>query len=267
MRKVFLLLPVLLLLSACRMVALPGQEPFGEHTYADDQSQSVYEDVQEAMEPLTFEDWRGYSIELNDSDIYYSEEYQVAWHEGRGEDTLWYQGRLYRWDGETLAYRDMKWEELQTDAYAAAQWDFARSLLSGEAEELTYKHIPMSSVSPYLLTAQYPETEWEGILRRFPKLSFGMNGDKELNSFTLRWQESGESVGIRFYVYEGSTDLQAERKVWSFAHELGLIERGVPALSAQSDDREWSREMIASIDFDRILAQAEYREDLIFPQK
>ena len=53
--------------------------------------------------------------------------------------------------------------------------------------------------------------------------------------------------------------------MWSFAHELGLIERGVPAISVQQEDREWSRSMMEGIDFDSILERARYREDLTFP--
>ena len=44
-----------------------------------------------------------------------------------------------------------------------------------------------------------------------------------------------------------------------------MIEQGVPALSTQENDREWSRSMIDSIDFDSILHRAKYKDDLAFP--
>ena len=267
------LLPLLLagiacLLSGC--IALPGQEPFGEHTYEDDQAQKVYASVCEEMGRRTFDDWSGYTIELTQGTVshefYDTEEYRAAWHEGAGKQYLWYRGRLYCYDGETLAYRETEWDELGSRAYAAKQWELAARLMGQEAEELTFKHIPMASVSPYLLTAEYPETEWDETSRRFLKLSFGLNRDKEPMNFTLRWQERGSrSIGVSYFPPEDSTSLQAERRIWSFAYDLGLISQGVPALSEQRDDRERSRRVIESIDFESILDQAEYREDLAFP--
>ena len=58
------LLPLLLagiacLLSGC--IALPGQEPFGETTYEDNQAQRVYESVCGEMEQRTLEDLDGYT--------------------------------------------------------------------------------------------------------------------------------------------------------------------------------------------------------------
>ena len=257
------------LLSGCRMIALPDQEPFGEHTYSEDQARSVYADVCTGMEHVDFSDWSGYSIELNETmvnhDFYRTDEYTVAWHEG-SQDYLWYQGRLYCMDGEELACRDMAWEELQSDEYAAKQWDFACALLARETETLKYKYIPMSIGNQYLLTAEYPETEWDGQIRRFPRMYFRLDEDRNFIGFSLCWQEGDMRViSIDYFPYENSSNLQAERKVWSFAHELGLIEQGVPALSTQENDREWSRSMIDSIDFDSILHRAKYKNDLAFP--
>lgn len=266
------LLPALMLGISCVFpgcIAVPGGEPFGEQTYSKEQARSVYEDIRAEMERVEFSDWNGYIIELNENtvshDFYRTEEYTAAWHEG-AEDYLWYQGRLYCLDGEELSYRDMEWEELQSDEYAAKQWEFALALLDKEAEELEYKYIPMSSKDQYLLTAEYPETEWDGRTRRFPKLFFRLNEDGDFDGFTLRWQERDyQVIDVGYFPYEDSTDLQAERKVWSFAHELGLIESGVPAISVQQKERERSRSTIEGIDFDSLLERAEYREDLIFP--
>ncbi len=100
------------LLSGCRVVALPGQEPFGEQTYSAEQARSAYEGVRAQLEQVRFSDWDGYSIRLDDDagsrDFYRTQEYTVAWREGKGE-ALWYQGRLYRMDGEALAWPEMDW--------------------------------------------------------------------------------------------------------------------------------------------------------------
>ena len=46
----------------------------------------------------------------------------------------------------------------------------------------------------------------------------------------------------------------------------GLLEQGVPAISAQDGDREGCRAVIAGIDFAALRARAERREDLSFPE-
>lgn len=254
-------------LSGCAVI--PGREPFGEQTYSDDRARSLYADVCTAMGQVGSSDWSGYSIELHENmvnhDLYRSERYTVAWHEGE-EDYLWYQGRLYCRDGEELSYRDMDWEELHSDEYAAQQWEFACALLEREPSELKYKYVPMASGNPCLLTAEYPDTDWEGQTRRFPRLSFGLDEDGNFSGYTLRWQEEGgRAIAVSYFPYEDSDNLQAERRIWSFAHDLGLIERGVPALSVQEEDREWSHSMIDSIDFDSISDRAVKEEDLTFP--
>lgn len=269
--KFFLTIGICYLLSGCRLIALPGQEPFGEQTYSNDRAQIVYEKVRAEMETIESSDLGGYYIERNETsvshDFYRTEEYTVAWHEGAGNQYLWYERRLYRLEkGISLAFRDMEWEELQSDDYALQQWEFAHTLLAQEAEELKYKYIPMSSGNQYLLTASYPETVWNGQARRFPKLSFQLDEDGNFSGFTLRWVECGSrTISISYFPYEHSTNLQAERKVWSFAHDLGLIEEGIPALSVQMDDREGSRSVIAGIRFEQALVHAEYRENLTFP--
>jgi len=258
------------LLSGCAVVGLPGREPFGEQTYSEAEAQSVYEEVGAKMKQIECSDWSGYSMELDEStvnhDFYRTEEYTVAYHEGAGKEYLWYQGRLYCMDGDVLTYRDMDWEELQMDEYVARQWGLACELLTREPEKLKYKYIPMASNNQYLLAAEYSETVWDDQTRQFPKLSFGLDEDKHFSGFTLRWQEgTWRSIGVSYFPYENSTSLQAERKVWSFAHDLGLIEEGVPAISTQEDDRAWCQSIIASIDFDSLLDQAVYQDDLAFP--
>ena len=265
------------LLSGC--IALPGQEPFGETTYSAEQAQAVYEKISADMEQREFKDQSGYSIQIlpfilsedvNDFeyDVYKTEEYTVCDADGPGEDYLWHKGRLYcsYYDNDHITYRDMAWEDLEFDAYAAECWSIARQLLERDDPELTYKYIPMSS-QPYLLKAAYPDIELsDGREIRFAELYFYMDENGAYDGFGLSWQEDRrQNVSIAYFPYEGSTSLQAERSIWSFGYDAGLTDEGVPALSDQSEDRERCRALISGMDFDALAERSEYREDLCIP--
>lgn len=270
MKCVFIIVAVCYLFPACQMAAVPGQEPFGEQTHSEGEAQAVYADVCAGMAWAEFSGWRGYNIELDEDmvshDFYHTEEYTAAWHEGVEKKYLWYQGRLYCYDGGTAAYREMGWEELQADSYAEHQWEFAMGLLTQEPAEVEYEYIPMASGSQYLLTAKYQETSWEGQPRQFPQMRFRLDGENHISSFTLHWQEGSRRViDVSYSPYDGSASLQAERKIWGFACEVGLTEEGVPALSDQEDDREKCRSVITGIDFESLSERAVHQEDLAFP--
>ena len=265
------------LLSGC--IALPGQEPFGETTYSAEQAQAVYEKISADMEQREFKDQSGYSIQIlpfilsedvNDFeyDVYKTEEYTVCDADGPGEDYLWHKGRLYcsYYDNDHITYRDMAWEDLEFDAYAAECWSIARQLLERDDPELTYKYIPMSS-QRYLLKAAYPDIELsDGREIRFAELYFYMDENGAYDGFGLSWQEDRrQNVSIAYFPYEGSTSLQAERRIWSFGYDAGLTDEGVPALSDQSEDRERCRALISGMDFDALAERSEYREDLCVP--
>ena len=189
------------LLSGC--IALPGQEPFGEKTYPVEQAQAVYEKISADMEQREFKDQSGYSIQIlpfilsedvNDFeyDVYKTEEYTVCDADGPGEDYLWHKGRLYcsYYDNDHITYRDMAWEDLGFDAYAAECWSISRQLLERDDPELTYKYIPMSS-QPYLLKAAYPDIELsDGREIRFAELYFYMDENGSYDGFGLSWQEN-----------------------------------------------------------------------------
>ena len=132
--------------------------------------------------------------------------------------------------------------------------------------ELTYKYIPMSS-PPYLLKAAYPDIELsDGREIRFAELYFYMDENGKYDGFGLSWQEDRrQNVSISYFPYEGSTSLQAERRIWSFGYDAGLTDEGVPALSDQSEDRERCRALISGMDFDALAERSEYREDLCVP--
>ena len=265
------------LLSGC--IALPGQEPFGEKTYPVEQAQAVYEKLSADMEQQEFMDQNGYTIRIlpfvrnNDvSDFMYdickTAEYTVFAAEGACEDYLWYKDRLYcgYYDDNPITYRDMAWEDLKFEAYAAERWSIARQLLERDDPELTYKYIPMSS-PPYLLKAAYPDIELsDGREIRFAELYFYMDENGKYDGFGLSWQEDRrQNVSISYFPYEGSTSLQAERRIWSFGYDAGLTDEGVPALSDQSEDRERCRALISGMDFDALAERSEYREDLCVP--
>lgn len=163
---VFIIVAACCLLTACHMVAIPEQEPFGEQSYSGNEAQAVYEEVCAWVEQVDFFDWRGYNIELDEDmvshDFYHMEEYTAAWHEGMEKKYLWHQERLYCYDGGTAACREMGWDELQADSYAEQQWEFVMEQLTQEPTEVECKYIPMASGSQYLLTVKYQETSWEG---------------------------------------------------------------------------------------------------------
>ena len=100
---VFIIVAACCLLTACHMVAISEQEPFGEQSYSGNKAQAIYEEVCAWVEQADFFDWRGYNIELDEDmvshDFYHTEEYTAAWHEGMEKKYLWYQGRLYCYDG------------------------------------------------------------------------------------------------------------------------------------------------------------------------
>lgn len=199
-------------------------------------------------------------------DFYHTEEYTAAWHEGMEKKYLWYQGRLYCYDGGTAAYREMGWDELQADSYAEQQWKFVMELFTQEPTEVEYKYIPMASDSQYLLTVKYQETSWEGQSGQFPQMRFRLDEENHFSSFTLHWQEGNSRViDVSYFPYDGSASLQAERKIWGFAYEVGLMGEGVPALSDQEDDRERCRTVISGIDFESLSERAVHQEDLAFP--
>lgn len=265
------------LLSGC--IALPGQEPFGEKTYPTEQAEAVYEKISADMEQWEFMDQNGYTIRIlpfvrsNDVidfmyDICKTEEYTVFAAEGACENYLWYKDRLYcsYYDDNPITYRDMAWEDLGFEAYAAERWNIARQLLERDDPELTYKYIPMSS-PPYLLKAAYPDIELaNGREIQFVELYFYMDENGSYDGFGLSWQEDRRQiVSISYFPYEGSTSLQAERRIWFFGYDASLTDEGVPALSDQSEDRERCRAVISGMDFDALAKRSEYREDLCVP--
>lgn len=259
------------LLSGC--VALPGQEPFGEKTYSDEKAQTVYEDISSSMAKIDFEDWNGFSISstlyssgFDRFDIYKTEEYTVAYCQIHHNDYfIWNDGRLYYYTDDKVFYRNMNWDEIVTESFVMERWEIARQLLELKDMELTYKHIPMAD-NQKLLKAKYPETEIGGQKIHSAELLFYLNENGEYDEVTLHCVKEGENeMSITFFPYEGTTDVQAERKLWSFGYDVGLLDRGVPALSQQEENREWSREIIDSIDFASLIQGAEYAEDLTFP--
>ena len=101
---------------------------------------------------------------------------------------------------------------------------------------------------------------------RFAELYFYMDENGKYDGFGLSWQEDRrQNVSISYFPYEGSTSLQAERRIWSFGYDAGLTDEGVPALSDQSEDRERCRALISGMDFDALAERSEYREDLCVP--
>lgn len=257
---------------------LPGREPFGEQTASDDQAKKVYEAFAERFQEERLEDWGGYCLNWAEGsqevDVYQTEEYTLAYCEDRkGGDYLWYDGWLYWTQGGAVSYREMSWEELRADQMAAELWGTAQAVAEQTPSELTYQYIPLSSDKRNLLTAKFELGDDRA--GDYASISTGIQGDGQFESISFRWQDVGDLekgvgvdtivAGISFYPIQGSTDLQAERKLWSFGHDCGLLEQGVPALSTQDEDREWCREVISSMDLASLRDRSTQQDALIFP--
>lgn len=266
-------------LSGCHAIlVLPGREPFGEQTASDDQAESVWESFAESFREERFEGWDGCTISWSEGsqevDVYRTEEYTLAYCEDRkGGDYLWYDGWLYWRYGDSMAYREMAWEELQVEQMAAELWTMAQSMLEQTLTDLTYKCIPMSKDKRNLLTAKFELGENQ--VGDYASISTAIKSHGQYDSISFQWQDVGDLekgvgvdnivVSISFYPIQDTTDLQAERKLWSFGHDCGLLERGVPALSTQDEDREGCRKVISSIDWTSLRNRIPEQDDLVFP--
>lgn len=275
MRPQYFILCLFCILTGC--VALPGQEPFGEKTYSGEEAQSVYEKTASGMSQADFTAFSGCTISvagaLEDDfisyDIYKTDEYTAAYCQGYSEEYLWYDGWLYYYGNEHLAYRDMAWEKLQAEKYASDKWAFAQQMLKRKDGKLIYKYIPKSSEKPYLLTAEYDEAEWDGQTVQSVQLSFPLDQDGTCEGFGLSWQEeagrTNRALSVSFFPYEGSSSLLAERKIWSFGYEQGLTKENIPALSDQKKNRKQSQAVITDMNFEMLRDQAEYNKNLSIP--
>lgn len=266
-------------LSGCHTIpVLPGREPFGEQTASDDQAESVWKSFAESFREERFEDWDGCTISWSEGsqevDVYRTEEYTLAYcGDRKGGDYLWYDGWLYWKHGDSMAYREMAWEELQVEQMAAELWTMAQSMLEQTPTDLTYKYIPMSKDKRNLLTAEFELGENQ--VGDYASISTAIKSHGQYDSISFQWQDVGDLekgvgvdnivVSISFYPIQDTTDLQAERKLWSFGYDCGLLERGVPALSTQDEDREGCREVISSIDWVSLRNRIPEQKDLVFP--
>lgn len=267
-----------MVLSGCAV--LSGRNPFGETAYSSQRAESVYEELPEQLERLVSEDW-GYSIDIQDDTCgtiacYKTQEYTAAYAEDKeGREYLWYKGWLFMEDGEKIFRAERPWVSLELDGKIEKVLELARRLMNEEAEELTYKHIPMAGENPYLLTAKYSLMAVEFEEREvYPKLMARSGGEDGLSSFSLGWSRPAAQtregylsdsslVSISLFPYRNSIDYQAERKIWVFGHDHGLSEEGVPALSTQEEKREWCRKIIENMDFEEL---GEEVEELAFPE-
>lgn len=245
---------------------LPGGEPFGEVTYSADRAETAYETFSNSFLQEQPGDWDGYSITLMEGMqtlyMYYTEEYMLFFGEDiDGADYLWYDGWLYQKDGDSVACREMDWDALQTGGTADRMWELLREMLGQTPAELSYKYVPMADDDRHLLKAEYELDE--GQEGDFVKLSVPIHSDGSYDTVSISWEDVGEEIGvdnvvvsISFFAFQGSTDLQAERRIWRFGHDCGLTPEVVPALSQQEKEREWSREVIDSMDFAALREQA-----------
>ncbi|MBQ9991641.1 MAG: hypothetical protein IJP31_12010 [Lachnospiraceae bacterium] len=269
---------IILFLIACILsgcIALPGQEPFGERTYSDEEARLVYEKITESMVRLDFTQWEGYSIRCNgtigagysDCIVVETEEYRVAYLDADKGEYLWYEGWLYYTLDDQITYCDMAWEELQAREFVTEGWEIGQHLLNSEPKKLRYKYVPMASGN--IFSAEYENADWKGRELQFPQLSLSPDSNADYDGLSIGWQE-GDLVpppytGISFFPYEGTTSLQAERRIWFLGEDFGLTDEVVPALSTQEENRQWCRQIIESMDFSRLREMGTYDSELEIP--
>lgn len=247
------------ILSGCGgLIALPGGEPFGEKTYSAADATTAYKTFADDFQQAQHADWDGYSITLRESDrtlnFYRTEEYTLVFCEDFVEsDYLWYDGWLYRNEDGSFTAEEMDWDGLQGEETADRMWELLQQILAQSPAELSYKYIPMADDDRHLLKAEYVlDEEQEG---DFVKLSVPIHSDGSYDTVSISWEDVGEDSGTdnvmvsaAFFAFPGSTDLQAERRLWFFGYDAGLTEDPVPALSTQEKERDRCREIIEKID-------------------
>ena len=269
---------VLLVYTFTGCTALPGKRPFKEEIFSESEAMAAYKGVTESLLKEEDENWGSYAVKL-DSDRYNgtfsfwnSEKYTAAYAETASGEYLWYQECLYRRDKDRITYREMEWEELMAGTVAEQMWDLTGQLLKRADADLTYKYVPMAEDRKYLLKAKYPEMEFDSRKIR-PEFTIYMDEDGTYDHFCTSWSEiwgydnfvNHELFSIVFYPYPGSEHVDAERALWSFGYDCGLTDEHVPALSEQKDNREWSREIVADMDFKSLKKRAKEERDLVFP--
>lgn len=271
---------VLLVCSMTGCIALPGERPFGEEIFSEQEATEAYKGMAESMLREELADWGSYAIKL-DSDrchgtfsFWNSETYTVAYAETGNGNYLWYQGCLYRRYKDRITYREMEWEELMAGTIAEQMWDLTGHLLKRADAELTFKYVPMAEDKKYLLKAKYPEMEFNSRKIR-PEFTIYMSEDGTYDHFCTSWSEIWENdnfvehdlFSIIFYPYPGAENVDAERALWSFGYECGLTEEHVPALSEQKSNREWSRKIVSDMDFKSLKEMGEEKRDLVIDMK
>ena len=269
-----IIVAIMFLLSGCSWTS--GIGLFGEKQYSDEEADATWENVRGQIQDMDFAEYT-YSIEIDvgyseDYKFYWTEEYVVASVYSQG-DYLWYEDYLYACVEEQMYYKEAAWDELGWQKILEESKDFLFQLLETEGT-LSYKKVPMAGAGERLLTVKYPLMVMPSReLEVYPILRIWVNEEDQITSVILSWAEPGdeENLGsgdmgkIVFEPYEDSIDYQAERAIWFFAHDYGLIEEGVPSLNTQEDDRAYCEKNIESIDFAAAREKWQYEEGLRLP--
>ncbi len=286
--KAFLtVLPGICILALSGCIALPGQEPFGEKTFSEEQAKVQLKEAKRWFGEAVTEGW-DYSISFSgdsengtEAEYYQNDIYQaVSGKDKEGARWLWYQDRLFRQKEGQVFVRDMTWEEMGGDRIMEEAAAILRELLeeTDRQESLSFQYIPMAGEQPYLLTVDYPRMQLEsGGQEAFFNIMVTYDREARPVDISLQWNtipwEDDEGRMIFGDVFaismsppvEGSYSLQAEREIWSFGEEAGLTQEGVPALEVQREKRERCRGVIEDMDFAGLASRAADGEGYEFP--
>lgn len=286
-RKKLISFVILLFSSALLTGCCYGVYPDPIRTALSQQeAQAAYEGLQEELEILLESPYAFTAgVDSLDTVVFYkTEEYQVAfaeinydYYEEPVGNYLWYDGALY-WYNDYLpegvemswSWREADWEEFGAEEFLEAVIDCGIALLQEEPASLEYYRYPDSNNTQYQLTVDYPLTsvaiETEPV---YADISAGWDKDGNLSSFFITWNRpyinhDRDLVKVKVMPYEDSLDYQAERKIWTVGHDLGLCETPVPALTTQVQDRAWCEKMINSMDFKKLQTPGTRDDELPF---
>ena len=246
-KTVCLIIGLFILFTGCGR----GTGYFGEETYSEQEAGTAYEKVTGQIEDFYAADC-AYSVEISTDEAeisyYRTEKYTAAYAADDGaEEYLWYQGTLYADKDGAVFYAKQPWEKLEAEQWLKRAEEMSGQLMDQKPAQLSYKRVPMAGENTDIT-----------------QLIVELNGPVSVGEDGIG--RGGSLVTISIYPYKDSVDYQAERKIWRFAHEHGLLEQGVPALETQKEDRKNCEQLVQSICFEELESSGAQDDSMKFPE-
>ena len=276
-KTVCLIIGLFILFTGCGR----GTGYFGEETYLEQEAGTAYEKVTGQIEDFYAADC-AYSVEIRTDEAeisyYRTEKYTAAYAADDGaEEYLWYQGTLYADKDGAVFYAKQPWEKLEAEQWLKRAEEMSGQLMDQKPAQLSYKRVPMAGENACLLTVKYSIATGQGEQELYPTLRIWLDENTDITQLIVELNgpvsvgedgigRGGSLVTISIYPYKDSVDYQAERKIWRFAHEHGLLEQGVPALETQKEDRKNCEQLVQSICFEELESSGAQDDSMKFPE-